>query len=264
MKSLSGNQVIELLAELGLDVQLAEEGKEEKEFKASELVAEVATYLKPGIEESYVKENEPKLHAKFMGEARSQITKEFGIKRNDLDNKSWKEMLDLVKAVNKPNDNEWQAKYEQLVKDYEVQDEERNTEAATKEQEWLKKLELSEKKYIDRDIDGELRKYVEKMPRKGGDVAEQTEVLRYKLEKAGFELKLINNAVEFWKDNKKHKGEEVIKPIAEKIFPIANDMSHVDPAKVKAGTETKVGEGVAQIPSEYNAIAQWAEGEAAA
>lgn len=246
----TAQKAIELLAELGVDAVLVEEDSQ-VDINIDDVTAQAVKYLQPQIEPALRERIEGEIGAKNNGTLLSAIQSVWGIPKKEIDGKNYKEIVSYMKerSDNSTDKDEWKKKYEEAVRDYEEQIEAANNT-------WQSKYDTDiageRKKYIDRDINTAFISLVEKMPRKGGDIAEQADALRYKVEKNGYELKYENGTLEFWKDNKKIKHEEVINPIAEKLFPIATDTRHVNPLDVKAGRDTGVDAGVKQVEAVKN------------
>lgn len=258
---LSAKQLTELLSDLGVDVELVE--SDNADFKSEDLTQSIVTAVTPTISAQLEEKLESSIGAKNNKTALSAIQFVFGIPKSELDGKTFKEMFAVVKerisSTDETEAGKWKTKYEDAVREYETKLEEKDTEWQSK---YDTDIASEKKKYQDRDINDFFIKETEKLPRKGGDLLEQADTLRYKAEKQGYEIKVgENGSIELWKDGKKAKSEEVIKSIAEKVLPIATDTRHVSPAAAKAG-QAAAQEGIATVEDNpLAALENWANGE---
>lgn len=256
----SQKQLIEYLKELDANVEIVED--DNPDFDGEALSSSIKEYFTPDIKMSVSKDIESDLHGSWINSFRTLAQRKLSIPIKDLKDKKMDEMMEIIKSnVSATGDKEaqdWKAKYEQLVSDS-------NTQAEEIENNWKNKYDTdiaaANKKYIDRDINDGFVKLTEAIPRTGGNLIEQADALRYKVEKAGYEVKIGNDGLEFWKDNRKHKLNEVIDPIAANIFPKANSTAHIKPSDVKAGkVETPAGIEQKQFPAgdKLSGIMEWA------
>lgn len=232
----SQKQLTELLSSLGLDVELVED--DNADFKPTDAEGKIKEFLAPDIKVEVAKDLESSLHGSWINTLSTQVSRTFAIPKKELEGKKVGELLEIIKtnSSNGKEGNEWKEKYEAFVS-------QSNADIDKLNADWQAKYDndvgAANKKYIDRDINSAFIKITEKIPRKGGDLVEQADTLRYKVEKNGYEIRTTDNGeIEFWKDNRKHKNEDVITPIAKNIFSIAENTSHINPASVKAGTSS--------------------------
>lgn len=267
-------QAKELLSEILGDVELVEADNADKDFDLDAILAKGKDYYKADLSKEALEVTENEVHGKVIKSLRSVVGRTFSIPRKDMENMTVDQIISKVKenveAGSASGATEWKEKYDTLLQNSEK---EKDDLENTWKQKYDDDIAVERTKYVDRDVNDYVRSQMEKLPRKGGDLNAQTEVLRYRLEKLGYKPKMSEDGstVEWEKDGKKiTKFEEVIKTEADKTFGLAKDTSHIKPSDVLAGKENGAKAGVVAVDNpqgngfgDMSAIAALAGEEAA-
>ena len=231
--------------------------------------------LEEAVRPSLTEQVKPTLEAgftgRYLGALRSAAQRVFNVHKRELEDMSIEQVL---------------AKCKTAVDALHIQEQE------TKEQEWntqlqqgnevLQKLKDSyeqqlsteRNKYTQRDIAARCAQLLQNMPRKGGDLQEQADMLRYKMA-AAYELQYNEGKaqLEFYKDGKPVLNEKN-EPLTDETFAqlwatkagiLVSDTRHIKPADVLAGQQGQYATGAMPIASNTNtaspmeAIVAWAE-----
>lgn len=231
------------------------------------------------ITEVVNKKNQPTLEAelkdkyeanfvgRYLGSLRSVAQRVFNIPRKDMDEMNLEQILTKCKAVvdsrYTQSDTERQTIWERTVQDYEDQIEQMKAGYETQ-------LEEERAKYTERDIAARCISIVEKMPRKGGDLQEQADMLHYKMQKV-YEVRYNEDSkqLEFYKDgqqavNEKNEpvsDEDFARGWAERTGILVKDTRHISPADVMAGQEPTNVVALSNPNAEngMNAIEAWTD-----
>lgn len=273
--NISVEQANKLLAALAGDVAVvADEQMADTGIDTDALLAtindNISTNLRPTLEEQMKPLIEHNYLGRFTGTMRAAIYRIFEIPRKELDNMNIEQMVkrckELVDGYVHQTDAERQAATEAAINGYEVQLQELKETYETQ-------LAAERDKQTQQDITTRCISLLEKLPRKGGDITEQAEMLRYKMQHA-YDIRYneANKQLEFYKEdkpvladnNQPLSDEGFARMWAEKAGILVNDTRHISPADVKAGHSGGYGTGViiANNTSPDNAmeaIVAWAE-----
>lgn len=227
--------------------------------------------LRPSLEEQLKASMEAPMHARFMGTLRSAVGRSFNIPKHELNDMGIEQLMTkckaLVDARNNQTDDQKQAALEQTIQGYETHMEQLK---ATYEQQ----LEQERAKYTQRDISARCLSIVERLPRKGGDLQEQADMLRYKMQSV-YEVRYNEETkkLDFYKegkpavaDNSEPMSDEAFaRNWAEKAGILVHDTRHISPADVKAGQPGVYASGIMSISNDMpadsamDAIVAWAD-----
>lgn len=232
---------------------------------STEMETSMKAILKPSIENELKDTIEASLVGKSLGSLRAVAQRTFSIPRGDLDGLEIPEIVAKIKETLDSRftqtDSERNSKYEETVRKYEQDIENMKLEHD-------KAIQTERDKYVLRDISGRCMSLLESIPRKGGDLQEQADLLRFKMQ-SQYETKYNEETkrIEFYKDgnlvlNDKQKpltDEDFAKSWAEKAGILTNDTRHVVPSTVTKDTPAGV-EPVSDMEDSLSAIANWAQG----
>lgn len=272
--NISIEQANKLLAALAGNVAVvADEQQADANVDTEALLASIneniTTNLRPTLEEQMKPLIEGNYLGRFTGTMRAAMYRIFNIPRKELESLNIEQMVakckQMVDAQIAQNETERQQAAETAINGYEAQLQQikDNYEAM---------LSAERNKQVQRDITARCMSLLERLPRKGGDIAEQAEMLRYKMQSA-YDIRYneAEKKLEFYKEdkpvftdnNQPMSDESFARMWAEKAGILVNDTRHISPADVKAGHSGGYGSGViiAQ-PAPDNAmeaIVAWAE-----
>lgn len=271
---LSIEQANKLLSQLTAGVAVVE--NEQQADKSPDLEAVfnnisqvVSKAVRPALEEEMKAGADAAFTARYLGTLRSAAHRVFNIPRRELDELSVEQILSKCKGVHETRLNqtgaEIQTSLEATMRDYEQQIE-------TLKQQHETALTQERDKYLQRDITARCLSIIERLPRKGGDLQEQADMLRYKMQKV-YEVRYNEDTkqLEFykegkqalWDNNEPVNDEEFARTWAEKAGILVRDTRHLSPAAVQAGQTGGYTGGIplnTEQPGGMNAIEAWAEG----
>lgn len=255
---ISQKQASELLKRLGVDAEVVADEKEADrslhiEAIASEITHEIKEAIRPDIESETLKSRLPAETGKLLGTLRSAAARLFGGTNKEYEDLDIKGILELGKRKYEDRTGRektaWEQEREQLIADHELA---LNNAVADKD----KEITNWKTRYSDRDINENLVRITEKIPRIKGDVTAHADMLRYKLSQK-YDLKYNEDtrALEFYtKDGKRARlnnkdlvAEDVAKEAFTSLGLLVTDMRGTKPADVKAGVETGVKAGIDSI-----------------
>lgn len=273
---ISIEQANKLLSGLLADVAVAEnEHEADINVDVSALLNSVNVSLikamRPALEEELKPALEAPLHARFMGTLRSAIGRSFNIPKHEISDMGIEQLMAKCKTMidsrNSQTDDEKQAALEKTVQGYEAHLEEIKST-------YEKQLEQERTKYTQKDISARCLSIVERLPRKGGDLQEQADMLRYKMQSV-YEVRYNEQTkkLEFYKEGKPAvadnsepvNDEDFARTWAEKAGILVHDTRHISPADVKAGQQGMYASGIISISNDdaadstMDAIVAWAE-----
>lgn len=271
---LSIEQANKLLSQLAAGVTVVED--EQQADKNADLEAVfnnigqvVGKAIRPGLEEEVKAGTDAAFTARYLGALRSAAHRVFNIPRRELEELSVEQLLSKCKGVQDSRytqtEAERQTGLETTIREYEMQLEQ--LKSAHEGQ-----LQEERTKYMQRDIAARCISIIEKMPRKGGDLQEQADMLRYKMQKV-YEVRYNEESrqLEFFKEgkpamteaNQPVTDEEFARSWAERAGILVRDTRHIPPADVQAGltgTYAGVSLNTDDQAGNMNAIEVWAEG----
>lgn len=226
--------------------------------------------LRPAIEEQLKPTLEAGFTGRYLGALRSAAQRVFNVPKRELEDMSIEQVLTKCKGAFETRasqgEDERQLSLEAAIHEYETQIEQLKAAHETQ-------LKEAHEKYIQRDIAARCISIIEKLPRKGGDLNEQADMLRYKMN-ATYEVRYNEQTkqLEFYKegkpatadDNTPVTDENFARNWAEKAGILVSDTRHVTPADVKAGQQGQYATGIISISTDdpaddtLEAIAAWA------
>lgn len=229
----------------------------------------VGKAIRPLLEEEVKAGTDAAFTARYLGALRSAAHRVFNIPRRELEELSVEQLLSKCKGVQDSRytqtEAERQTGLEATIREYEMQLEQLKSTHDGQIQE-------ERTKYMQRDIAARCISIIEKMPRKGGDLQEQADMLRYKMQKV-YEVRYNEDTrqLEFFKEgkpamtetNQPVTDEEFARNWAERAGILVRDTRHIPPADVQAGltgTYAGVSLNADDQASGMNAIEAWAEG----
>ncbi len=271
---LSIEQANKLLSQLTAGVTVV--GDEQRADKNSDLEAVftnisqvVGKAIRPSLEEEVKASTDAAFTARYLGALRSAAHRVFNIPRRELEELSVEQLLSKCKGTIETRytqtEAERQTGVEATIREYETQMEQ--LKASHEAQ-----LTEERAKYMQRDITARCLSIIEKLPRKGGDLQEQADMLRYKMQKV-YEVRYNEDArqLEFYKEgkpavndtNQPVTDEDFAHTWAERAGILVRDTRHIQPANVQAGQNGGYA-GITLSGDEpaggMNAIEAWAEG----
>jgi|SRR6185503_1440821 len=199
---LTSKALIELVKDWVADVELVE--NDEPDFKIEDAKSALNLKVREALTPVLEQELKPKHKSEFQGEIssleRKAIAEHFGIDKKLLEGLSHKDMLKLAKDAYTQTLNldvsGANKKIEEIIAQHTAKEEGWENEKKQLNQQWQTKL-------TERDVTEGLMKVLEAIPRKGGEISEQAEMLRYKINKDGYEPRYNpeKRSVELYKDN---------------------------------------------------------------
>lgn len=233
-------------------------------------IAEVVSKnINPELQEKVRAEMEAAFTARYLGTIRSAAGRIFNIPRRELDDLSPEQLISKCKGTidsryNK-SETEQQTALEATIQDYETQIEQ--LKAAHEEV-----LEQERGKYTQRDITSRCMSIVEQLPRKGGDLQEQADMLRDRMQKV-YEVRYNEDTkrLEFYNEgkpaltdkNEPVNDEDFARTWAERAGILVRDTRHISPADVQAGQQggylEMFQQDEGQAANGMNAIEAWVE-----
>lgn len=235
------------------------------------LQQDIGKTLRPSLEEELKPTLEAAFTGRHLGALRSAAQRVFNVPKRELENMSIEQLLakckGTVDATYNQTDEQRQTKLEMTVQDYEAQMEQLKAG-------YEQKLSAERVRFIERDIAARCAGIIAKLPRKGGDLQEQADMLRYKMQ-AAYEVHYNEerNQLEFYKEGKAVLNENN-QPLTDEDFAhawaakagiLVSDTRHVKPADILAGQQGVYGSGTVTIANEdpadstMDAIVAWAE-----
>jgi hypothetical protein len=232
---------------------------------------EMSDSLRPTLEESLKPTLESAFTGRYLGALRSAAQRVFSVPKRELENMSIEQVLAHCKGaldvLSNQTDEQRQTKLELAIQDYEAQLEQLKAD-------YEQQLGTERARYTERDITARCAAIIGALPRKGGDVQEQADMLRYKMQ-AAYEVQYNEQRkqLEFYKDGKQVVNEQN-QPLTDEDFArtwatkagiLVNDTRHVKPADVLAGQQGAYGTGIVTLAEDspegngMDAIAAWAE-----
>lgn len=271
---LSIEQANKLLSQLTAGVTVV--GDDQQADKNSDLEAVftnisqvVGKTIRPSLEEEVKASTDAAFTARYLGALRSAAHRVFNIPRRELEELSVEQLLSKCKGTIETRytqtEAERQTGVEATIREYETQMEQLKASH---------EVQLTEEraKYMQRDITARCLSIIEKLPRKGGDLQEQADMLRYKMQKV-YEVRYNEDTrqLEFYKEgkpavndtNQPVTDEDFARTWAERAGILVRDTRHIQPANVQAGQNGGYA-GITLSGDEpaggMNAIEAWAEG----
>lgn len=273
---LSIEQVNKLLSALLGDAEVAEDEQQadatiETEHLLATINDGISKTIRPSIEEQLKPTLEAAFTGRHLGALRSAAQRVFNVPKRELEDMSIEQLLSKCKAAiderTSQTGDERLSSLEATIQNYESQMDQLKAD-------YEYRLKEAGEKFIQRDIAARCVSIIEKLPRKGGDLQEQADMLRYKMH-ATFEVRYNEEKkqLEFYKEGKPVVSdnnapitdEDFARSWAEKAGILVNDTRHITPADVKAGQQGAYASGVISLSEEdaqddaMEAIAAWAE-----
>lgn len=233
----------------------------------------VGKTIRPALEEEMKGPLESSFTGRYLGALRSAAQRVFNIPRREMEDMSIEQVLAKCKTAldgrYTQTDAERQTVWETTIQEYEQQIEQVKAEYETK-------LGEERDKYVQRDITSRCISLLEKLPRKGGDLQEQADMMRYKMQKV-FEVRYNEDTkqLEFYKEGKQAidendqqlNDEDFARSWAERAGILVHDTRHISPAGVKAGQQQAYVLSLTGTDGEapgdtMNAIKAWADNDA--
>lgn len=270
---ISIEQANKLLAALQVDAAVAEDEHEadagiDTDTLVKQVNQTIAASLRPVIEAQLKPEFESNFMGRYSGTLRAAVTRIFNIPKKDIDDLTVEQVVAKCKAVAETlpqAEAERLAMLEVAVHGYEQQLEELKTG-------YEQRLDAERQKQLQKDITARCLSLIERLPRKGGDLYEQAEMLRHKMQMVyDVHYNEGTKALEFYKDNQPAvqdnnqlvSDEDFARMWAAKAGILVNDTRHILPADIKAGQQGTYGSGVIhtgdiQANDAMDAIVAWA------
>lgn len=266
----AGKLLSELLADAVLVVNDEPSDIEDTDTLLIKAGENLTAVLRPSLEEQMKATLEPAFTGRYLGTLRSAAQRVFNIPKRELEDMSIEQLLAKCKgsidARYDQSEAQRQSALETTVQEYEAQIEQLK---ASHEQQ----LSGERAKYAQRDITARCVSIIEKLPRKGGDLQEQADMLRYKMQ-ASYDVRYneATKRLEFYKEGKQAvnessqpvSDEDFARMWAEKAGILVNDTRHISPADVKAGQQGVYASGILSLDNDdagnaMDAIAAWSE-----
>lgn len=231
--------------------------------------------LEEAIRPSLTEQVKPTLEAgftgRYLGALRSAAQRVFNVHKRELEDMSIEQVLAKCKTAidalhtqaQEAKEQEWNAQLQQG-----------NEALQQLKDSYEQQLGAERNRYTQRDIAARCAQLLQNMPRKGGDLQEQADMLRYKMA-AAYELQYNEEKaqLEFYKDGKPVLNEKN-EPLTDETFAqlwaakagiLVSDTRHIKPADVLAGQQGQYATGTVPIANTNNsaspmeAISAWAE-----
>lgn len=281
MKKISLESAKKLLSALQVDVEVVADEKEaDKDLVIDDIVAEAKETINADavatLDKTALEEHGKKSVGQLLDTLRSQMAKNFGGTQNEYRGADKTMTIQEIVALAKTKYDE---RTGQQAKDWEKEREELMTEheAAIEKQkaEYEGQVNAERNKYIERDISAATLSMLEKIPRKGGDLADDADTLLYKARQQ-YDIKYNEAKKEmewFVKGTDKPapvKPADFAKQWIEKSGRLATDTRHLSPKDVinqsKNGQQPVAGilpkePTEKQIPQSQEDIYSWANQE---
>jgi hypothetical protein len=273
---LSIEQANKLLSALLGDAEVAEDEQQTDDtIDTGQLIATInegiSKTLKPSIEEQIKPTLEAAFTGRHLGALRSAAQRVFNVPKRELEDMSIEQLLSKCRAAlderTSQSDDERVSSLQERVYNYESQIDQLKAD-------YEYRLKEANEKFVQRDITARCVSIMEKLPRKGGDLQEQADMLRYKMH-ATYEVRYneAKKQLEFYREGKPVvsdgntpvSDEDFARHWAEKAGILVNDTRHIAPADVKAGQQGAYATGVISLGSDdaqddaMEAIAAWAD-----
>lgn len=243
---LSIAQANELLKKTGLDAQVVEDDKADKdadieaavtayhEEQKGEYKAEFEKEVNDGAEKTFGSKLRGTLVSSLLREFGLSGKKEFeGLDSNEAILKKVKEMYDTKNGATK---QEWEAERKLLMEEIDKEREDWQAKLEAKEQERAKDNEGWQSRYDDHFINNEFVTAMGKAPKKAGDIVELADLARYRLGKDyDFKYNHESKKLEAYQNNKAVKDFDInthINNFLEKSGNKATDMRNLPPKDV--------------------------------
>jgi hypothetical protein len=230
----------------------------------------VAADITPILEEQLKPALESHALARVTGTVKSAACRILGITKKHVEDLNFEQLFTRFKASVEANqsstEGDKQVRMETAIHGYETQ-----LEQLKEHYEAL--LTEERNKHAQRDITARCIAIMEKLPRKGGDLHEQAEMLRYKMQSAyDVQYNPDTKRLEFYKDgnpaladnNQPVSDEDYARNWADKTGILVHDTRHISPADVKTGQQGMYGTGIVHLSNEeatnngMDAIVAWA------
>lgn len=277
MSKISLEQAKKLLKELVPGVEVVEDDKQaDKDVDVSAIIDETreAIQADASIDPATLEDAGKKATGQLLGTLRSQMAKTFGGSQRDYIGSDEKpltiqEMVALAKTKfderTGAQAKDWETERSALIEEHEA------ALLATKT-EYETQVNTERNKYIERDISAATLSMLEKIPRKGGDLADDADTVLYKARQQ-YDIKFDETKKElqfFVKGENKPasvKPADFAKQFYEKTGRLATDTRHIEPAKAKQ--QGAPMQGIIQqpltnangLPDTMAHIADWANGD---
>lgn len=237
---------------------------------ATQLTDKISTALRPKIEEESKADFEQNFVGRYSGALRSAAQRVFDVHKRELEDMNFEEVLAKCKAANEANYKQQEAEritqLETTISEYEAQLEQIKNNYETQ-------LMQERGKYAQQAIADRCINMIQQLPRKGGDLQEQAEMLRDRMQKV-YEVRYNEETkqLEFYKEgepavsdnNEPVTDESFARTWAERAGILVHDTRHLSPAAVKAGQQPAFAQGLiipddGHTDSPMDAIQAWTE-----
>lgn len=243
---LSIAQANELFKKTGLDAQVVEDDKADKD---ADIEAAVTAYheeqkgeYKAEFEKEVNEGAEKTFGSKLRGTLVSSLLREFGLSgkkefegldSNEAILKKVKEMYDTKNGATK---QEWEAERTRMQQEHDAEIADYETKLAAKDEEMVKANTTWQGKYDDHFINNEWATAMGRAPKKAGDILELADLARYKASKE-YEMKFNHDSkkMEAYQNGKLVKDfniDNYISTFLEKSGNKATDMRNLPPKDV--------------------------------
>ncbi|MEZ5016985.1 MAG: hypothetical protein R2800_08020 [Flavipsychrobacter sp.] len=236
---------------------------------ATQLTDKVSAALRSTIEEEAKADFEQNFIGRYSGALRSAAQRVFNVHKRELEDMNFEELLTKCKTAIEDNftaaDTERVAQMETTISEYEAQLDQIKSNYETQ-------LAQERGKYTQQAIADRCLNMIQQLPRKGGDLQEQAEMLRDRMQKV-YEVRYneTTKQLEFYKEgapaisdnNEPVTDEGFARTWAERAGILVHDTRHLSPAAIKAGQQPAFAQGLI-IPddgpnSPLDAIQAWTE-----
>jgi|GEM_PF-1992881 hypothetical protein len=229
----------------------------------------IGSAIRPTLEQQLKPTLEAGFTGRYLGALRSAAQRVFNVHKRELEDMTIEQVLARCKAE---LDEGYTATSEAARTAMEQAILEHEKNFTLLKDTYEQQLATERARYTQRDVATRCKTLLERMPRKGGDIAEQAEMLQYKMN-AAYELRYNEEKqiLEFYKEGKPVLDANS-QPLTDETFAqawatragiLVNDMRHVKPADVKAGQQGQYTAGIINMgedktPGSMEAIAAWA------
>ncbi|RYE25458.1 MAG: hypothetical protein EOP51_04025 [Sphingobacteriales bacterium] len=227
--------------------------------------------MRPSLTEQMKPTLEAGFTGRYLGALRSAAQRVFNVHKRELEDMSIEQVLAKCKTF--IDDLHKQELEGQQLQHGEIMEQGNNALQQLRDN-YEQQLLAERNRYTQRDIAARCAQLLHNLPRKGGDLQEQADMLRYKMATA-YELQYNEEKaqLEFYKDGKPVLNEKN-EPLTDEAFAqlwaakagiLVSDTRHIKPADVLAGTQGQYAGGVAPVsnnnnaPGAMEAISAWAE-----
>jgi len=240
-------------------VVVADEYEADTQADVTTIGNTILNALEEAMRPSLTEQMKPTLEAgftgRYLGALRSAAQRVFNVHKRELEDMSIEQVLAKCKTF---IDDLHKQELEAQTIQHTEQMEQGSRAMQQLQDNYEQQLTAERNRYTQRDIAARCAQLLQNLPRKGGDLQEQADMLRYKMA-AAYELQYNEEKaqLEFYKDGKPVLNEKN-EPLTDEAYAqlwaakagiLVSDTRHIKPADVLAGQQGQYASGVVQVPN---------------